>query len=240
MSLFAYTNLKSFNDKLNKKLSLQRDCLREHLSPPPIVLFRLSVIDINNHVIFYTVLFSESYVRNFYNWFTSQICLVHSKIMGTDYGSGYLTLKDINGYVRSSDSRYSYISSLYYAIGVYGNIDRGIVVGSGDAVEVFDDFNLNNLISHGSSSGQLIYEEQLPTLCVWDSESKTFTSTFERRFLNSSPAVVDVKEIGYMSIIHTDSPYSFLLLRDLLPSPVSIPINSLLRVVYEFIAPLPE
>ncbi len=104
------------------------------------------------------------------------------------------------GFVQAADyvgSDQAYNFTIYFGEGV---CPTGICVGSGDTLPVSaSNYRLENLIVHGSSSGQLMYGNTSHVLSSMSSVSQSMTSTFVRRFTNNSGDTVSIKEAGIVA-----------------------------------------
>jgi len=114
----------------------------------------------------------------------------------------------------------------------------GIVVGKGDAPVSPEDYNLDDKIAHGTGSGQLDYgAHTFEDVLVEDKVSKFRVS---RTFSNLSGASITVKEIGIIAWNYWRTRYEafvdvkFLIVRDVLTSPTTIPDGASLNVRYTF------
>ena len=114
----------------------------------------------------------------------------------------------------------------------------GIVVGKGDAPVTAEDYALDDQIAHGTASGQLDYgAHTFEDVVVEDKVSKFRVS---RTFTNLSGASVTVKEIGIIAWNRFQQGGSvqknikFLIVRDVLVSPTTIPDGASLNVRYTF------
>lgn len=108
----------------------------------------------------------------------------------------------------------------------------GIVVGSGTTSPTPDDYNLESKIAHGTGAGQLDYDTHTFTeVSVSGSES-----LFEvaRSFKNLSGGDVTVSEVGIIAQNHRSDigTHYFLVARDVLASPVTVPDGGSLTVKY--------
>jgi hypothetical protein len=112
---------------------------------------------------------------------------------------------------------------------------QGIVVGSGSTPVDPTNYNLASMISHGTGSGQLDYDASAVTTSFGGSSSYV---ELYRSFTNKSGASIVVREVG---IIARDIWWSgstavynvnFLVARDVLPSPVTVPNLGTLTVRY--------
>ena len=114
----------------------------------------------------------------------------------------------------------------------------GIVVGKGDMPVTAEDYALDDKIAHGTASGQLDYgAHTFEDVVVEDKVSKFRVS---RTFTNLSGASVTVKEIGIIAWNRFQQGGSvqknikFLIVRDVLASPTTIPDGASLNVRYTF------
>jgi len=109
-------------------------------------------------------------------------------------------------------------------------------VGGSDAVFSKNDYSLGSKISHGTGSGQLLYGAS-----TFETVTDTDTTSYfriTRVFTNNSGASVTVKEIGIVimhSIVSDSTSYTayFLIVRDVLTSPSSVPDGATLTVRYK-------
>jgi len=116
-----------------------------------------------------------------------------------------------------------------------GDDSYGIVVGTGTTVVTSEDFKLASKIRHGTSTGQLIYGEQSLAYSYGDTVSYVEIS---RVFTNNSGGIVTVRETGLIgrnywkdeNAVRND--VLFLVARDVLSPPVSVPNLHLLTVRY--------
>ncbi|HNW88150.1 MAG TPA: hypothetical protein PKN48_00675 [Bacteroidales bacterium] len=83
--------------------------------------------------------------------------------------------------------------------GTYGTNTTGIVVGKGTAVAQYTDFQMDDTISHGSTTGKLLYGGQEYNVPVVDATGTYYS--LKRAFVNDSAVAVDITEAG---IIGTD------------------------------------
>lgn len=108
----------------------------------------------------------------------------------------------------------------------------GIRVGSSDTAFDKAQYELQTRITHGSGSGQLMYGAS--TVEDYSDEDTTTRFRILRPFTNSSGATITVKEIGIAicNIVTGTSTSRFLICRDVLTSPQSIPNLATLTVTY--------
>jgi len=113
-----------------------------------------------------------------------------------------------------------------------GNDGKGIVIGRSDTAYTLNDYDLGTRITHGTSSGQMVYNDTT----VEDFQTSGGGCLFRvvRTFTNNSGASITVKEIGLICGGYYAPGYetTFLLARDVLSSPVTVPNGSTLTVRY--------
>jgi hypothetical protein len=112
-----------------------------------------------------------------------------------------------------------------------GEIEYGIVVGTGTTPPAIGDFRLQSRISHGSGAGQLQYG----AVTVEDmSKDTTWMFRVVRSFTNASGATVTVYEVGLIVALPRDWSYysSFLLARDVISGGISVPDGATLTLRY--------
>jgi hypothetical protein len=105
----------------------------------------------------------------------------------------------------------------------------GILVGTGNTAVTSDDYHLATMIAHGSGSGQLVHGSmtvQTPTFSGNDSHV-----ILVRSFTNSSGADITVKEVG---MAYFDGTNSFMIVRDVLASPITVPAGLTLTAQYDY------
>jgi len=112
-----------------------------------------------------------------------------------------------------------------------GDDTHGVVVGSGDTPVSIDDYNLASKIPNGTGAGQLSYGP-----VTMDAPMKTdsgYLFRVVRTFTNNSGGDITVKEVGLIAYHkHVDGAVYFLIARDVLASPVTVPNGSTLTVRY--------
>ena len=167
---------------------------------------------------------SKSLLANFMHWFRAKVCNLSDETV-VDTGGATRTIlyggSDFSyafGRIDSSDD----------------NDDDGIMVGSGTVAVSPDDYQLASKIPHGTTTGHLDYgPHTVEAVTVSDNVSSFRIS---RTFTNLSGASISVQELGIAmyafdvdkNVIH------FLILRDVLASPISIPDGATLTVRYTF------
>jgi hypothetical protein len=146
-----------------------------------------------------------------------------------------VTVNDETGTGRNMPTAYSVsFNAAAWAVNApAGSSEYGVKVGSGDTPNSLTTYALSTPISHGSSFGQLAYGAHTIE-SVTNPSGYDLTFRVIRVFTNNSGASVTVKEIG-ISTKRCDqggTPRTFLFVRDVLPSPSSVPDGATLTVRY--------
>jgi len=207
--------------------------------PVPEVFLCLEVRDKSGRVVSHLKQRSHSWVRNAYN-------LMFSQLAGKDgdnnsFGAGYLSYKDTGGSCRYDNAPLligndndSTVDGTMYGYRAPANEDLwGIVIGSGDTAETFEDYACASQIANGTGAGQMSYIESEPHDINYNAGTKTLSNTFVRYFNNNSGGSIDVKEVALVNRNNLKSyQYKVLMSRDVLGATVTIPDTGQLKVTY--------
>jgi hypothetical protein len=146
-----------------------------------------------------------------------------------------VTINDETGTGRAMPSPYN-VAYYYCAFAVNapaGSSEYGVKVGGGDTPNSLLTYALASPISHGTGSGQLAYgAHTIESVINPSGNDLTFRVT--RVFTNNSGASVTVKEIGITAKRYDQggTARTFLFVRDVLPSPSSVPDGATLTIRY--------
>jgi len=226
--------------KVLKNISDINDmCQRMHLPPPPVQFIDALVLDENGKPIEQYTSKSNSYVRNAYN-FLAQNMLPAAVNAGTNtFGAGGLRMKSTSGLNEGPAGQIlgpfngNLSSALLSAFQGDASANYGIIIGTSDAAESFEDHNLQAKIAHGTSAGQMTYMAGNVPSVAYNSGTKKWTSIMSRVFANNSGSEIIVKEVGMVMAGRFDAySYLFLLSRDLLASPVAVQYGQTLTITY--------
>lgn len=222
-------------------------CRVLHLTSPVIASFELSV---DGNPVMRSK--SNSWVRNMINMMAAQGML--GATMDGDvsfFQDGYLNMRTLAGTIWKNDVQ----SNILYAMGLNAGSDRvntwgsgsdwGIVVGSSDSAESFNDYKLAGIIAHGNDAGQLYRNAQNVLSRAWDSGNRKWVLRLQRAFVNNSGGAISVKELGFYtrSVARLHDMYGdidgaqvtegTMLLRDVLPTAQTVNNGQTITVTYQ-------
>ena len=156
----------------------------------------------------------------------------------TTVGGGNVSVVDETGTGRTYPKHDT--ASGFYAcyfnlstLGDAGDVSQGIIVGSSDTPNSLTTYALGSKIAHGTGSGQLVYNVEVIE-DVTNPSGNDLLFRITRTFTNNSGSTVTVKEVGLL-IKKYDAggvARSFLAVRDVLPSPSSIPDGATMTIRY--------
>jgi hypothetical protein len=111
--------------------------------------------------------------------------------------------------------------------------EYGVKVGAGDTPNSLTTYALASPISHGTGAGQLVYGAHTIEPVI-NPSGNDLTFRVTRVFTNNSGATVTVKEIGIATKRYDNSNTArvFLFIRDVLPSPSSVPDGATMTIRY--------
>ena len=161
---------------------------------------------------------SHSFVANFLN-------MVGSFLAGANYGFVDIS-ESKTGFTGGTEPFWDFMNANC------SSSSCGIVIGTGTATPTPNDYKLGNQIANGTGSGQMTYNN---TTFVAPSVSGNTTSmSIERTFQNNSGSSIVVSEVGIqISTINTSGSTDYaLIIHDLLSSPITVPANAVLTIVY--------
>jgi len=136
-------------------------------------------------------------------------------------------------------------SGVSYSVGTNDSMDVndgsndnnfGIQIGTGTIAPSITDTRLSQLITNGTGAGQMQYSAVSVTGPVVNTTNNTGYVTITRTFTNNSGASITVSEVGvvaYSGGFSGQSNQYFLIIHDLLPTPITVPNGSSLSISYE-------
>jgi len=156
---------------------------------------------------------------------------------GVSYAAGNVSVTDETGtartYPRASGAQpYDFLMNIS-TCGDTGDTSQGIIIGTSDTPNTLSTYALGGKIAHGTSSGQLVYNPETVE-DVTNPSGNDLQFRLTRTFTNNSGATITVKEVGLL-VKKQDSggtSRSWLVARDVLPSPVDVPDGATLTIRY--------
>jgi hypothetical protein len=184
---------------------------------------KIKVINEKGKCIYYRRYRSRSFVINFLNGIFANLSGQFITIINTS-GSSY-SAEPIDSIIvadTSNDNNY------------------GIQIGTGTTAPSITDTRLSQLITNGTGAGQMQYGGVNVTGPVTNTSNNTGYITITRTFTNNSGASITVSEVGlvaysggYRTASATQSSQFYLIIHDLLPTPITVPNGSSLSISYE-------
>jgi len=184
---------------------------------------KIKVINENGKCIYYRRYRSRSFVIGFLN------------VLFTNLSGQTITMTNTSGS--------SYTTSTIDAMAVTessNNDNYGIQIGTGTTEPSITDTRLSLLITNGTGAGQMQYGGVSVTSAVTNTTNNTGYITVTRTFTNNSGASITVSEVGLVawsgtktSSSGTETNQFYLILHDLLPTPITVPNGSSLSISYE-------
>lgn len=175
----------------------------------------------------------HSWTRNAWNLFNSWMMDAPANAAAfstgdTSFRRGYLGLRSIGSAINGTTADIlAYRVSGYSGGGLQAALAAvtGVVLGTSTEAFSGEDFCLWGAIASGTAAGQLSYLAQATPVTTFDSASSTYTCTYTRVFNNNSASAITVNEVGLLA-----GTAGYLLSRDVLASPVSVPVGGQLTI----------
>jgi len=189
---------------------------------------------------------SHSFVSNFLSILASSLATYYfQSITSNSYGYYYRTT---NGDYAAYSPNEMVFNRIFDLNDSANDSSYGIVVGTGTATPTPNDYALGNQIVNGTGTGQLVYgahqfnpapqtigsstyvtTTSTPTSGILPVSGNTTSWQIERTFQNQSGASITVSEVGiYIDTINGVA----LIVHDLLSSPITVPNNAVLTIIY--------
>lgn len=179
---------------------------------------------------------SHSWVRNAYNYLFSSMC--GKNCPDAAFEAGKLSMKATSGTIRYGNRGAGIVAQMdFEASGsnASAGVDTyGILVGSGEAAESFEDYFLQTQIANGTGAGQLSHVAAEPQSASYDAPTRVFRDEFKRYFNNNSGGDITVNEVAM--VFHMErvvgTADNLLLSRDKLATGITVPNTGQLKVTY--------
>ncbi len=204
--------------------------------PIPEAFWELEVRDRDGNVIQTLKQRSHSWTRNAYNHLFCEMAA--KNVSDNTFGGGKLSGKNTAGTVKFAAREFCHATmNLDLAdatdgiLTLAGNINKGILVGSGINAESFEDFVLQTPIGEGAGAGQLnVAASELHAITY---VGLVLKDTQIRYFNNNSAGNVSVNEVCIVDGISIAGvKWLFLVSRDKLGATVTVPTTGQLKVTY--------
>jgi hypothetical protein len=221
----------------NKKIATLRGLSAElGLPVMPDLHIGVQVKDPGGQVVLQRTEQGHSWTRNAWVLFNLQMMdspsnAAASTALNGTFRRGFQTLRQTNGTLLASTTAPPVLrSATYGGNGLQAAISAatsGIQVGTSAEPFHGEDFVLFGAIAEGAGAGQLSYQAQPTPTSSWDDGDATFTTTYSRTYNNNSTAAIVVNEVALTSNM---SGTNVLLSRDILASPVNVPVGGQLTI----------
>lgn len=207
---------------------IDEDCKALHVLIPPKAFLEYSITGVDGKPRKKFKSLSKSWVRNAYTQIAQQL----GGLYPTSHGSAVAGPGSL--YFRCTDNTSRGVAFNFWAstndwTGDAGDAYAGIIAGTDNTAEDFDDYILGSKCSHGTSTNQLQYGKH-SAVGIWSTANKKWTATHTRVLTNSSSAPIDVKETGILIGVFT-SP-QLLINRDVLPATETVGVGESISITY--------
>jgi hypothetical protein len=206
---------------------------KEEKETSPLILWEIEVKDKTGKLLKRYITPAKSWLKQFIQILKGEFATRNN----TTTGNANVSVVDESGTARSYPSHtslnaYTDICNLS-TLGDTGDVTQGIIVGTSDTSNTLTTYALAGKITHGTSSGQLLYGAETVE-DVTNPSGNDLQFRITRTFTNNSGATITVKEVGLLvkKIDSGNTSRSFLVARDVLPSPVDVPDGATLTIRY--------
>jgi len=176
---------------------------------------------------------SRTWTRNYWNILFASLCGLPT--VATNFGAGYLSMKQVGGTVSAYTTPQNLTQS---PVGPINNSAYGIIPGRGSTAENFDSYALATPITHGVSATQLSFRASSHS-SAYTSETKLWTATISRLFDNLSGGSIVITESAIYAYFATMG-WSLMNCRDLLASSVTVLDDGVLTIKYTITLTFPN
>lgn len=226
------------SENLRKARALHDEAIRLHLAPPPIVTWGAKIFEPNGEQVEEILAKSNSYTRNALNAIACQATWVArntnaaSGVIGGGFADGKIGGKSVGGTAYSAPVTYHQNTS--GADDTAGETMFTFYAGYSDSAESIDSYILGSEYGDGSGENQLNKGASSKS-SVWDSANRKFVTTFSRQFTNGYGSSQTIREIGLSVSAQcaSASSYLFLMLRDVLASPITLTSGQTVILYYQ-------
>jgi hypothetical protein len=190
------------------------DLSRDLKLPVPLTLLTIEVRSPKGELEFRRHDYSHTWTRNY--WVITACNAMAVSSVATNFGAGYLGIKDTAGAV----------SSISCPMGMNfvettSASTAGIVIGTGTGSESLESYGLGTLIANGTGTGQMAYGSMSAPTPGYTSGSKTWATAFTRVMTNNSDGSITVNETGIVTK-SSNTPANVLICRDKLGTGIAV------------------
>jgi len=206
---------------------------KEKKETSPQILWEIEVKNKTGKLLKHYVTPARSWLKQFIQILKGEFATRHAAI----YAGGNVSVADESGTARSYPKADATSNSYYYmnlsTCGDTGDTSQGIIVGTSDTPNTLTTYALGGKISHGTGSGQLVYGAETVE-DVTNPSGNDLQFRITRTFTNNSGSTITVKEVGLLvkKFDASGASRSWLIARDVLPSPVDVPDGATLTIRY--------
>jgi len=173
---------------------------------------------------FYCKSLLHNFLANLYEHFAN--------FVGADFDLPEAPYTAINSLIDVNGNSLLLSATRFHLHAAAGNVDYGMVVGTGTNAPLPNDFKLQTKILEGVGAGQLNYKLQSGLIGTRVVGNKT-TFVLERLFTNNSGAAINVTEAGIQTTDKNTGTTFFLMMRDTFTA-VNVPNTSNLVIQTTF------
>jgi hypothetical protein len=211
-------------NELEKARQLQKDAVALHLPSPPVLSWKAEVYNLDGIKTVQIESKANSYTRNALNLLAHHLGFAYSPDRIT-FGDAYVSWKNTSGAMLN-----------YQSVGVKADTSNGspsqyfdIVSGMSDTAETIDSYVIEN-----SPLTSLGYATRFTS---FDSTTRKLITYIMKNFRNNTASDVNISEIGItaqMTVVGVAiTGQTFLLVRDVVASPIVVPVGSTLNLSYQ-------
>ncbi|MBA7656438.1 hypothetical protein ES703_64362 [subsurface metagenome] len=182
-------------------------------------VLELTVKDKDGKVTEHRVMRSKSYVKQFL-----QLLYVQMNACGT---TGAVSIRDIANALQDIWAT----KDNFKCDADAGEVNEGIIVGTGTTAPTIDDYKIETIIDHGTDPGELEYSAVV--IAAATSDATTSQVTITRDFANGSGGEIIVNEIALYVWAWSDTPpENIMTIRDVIGGGIAVPDGQTLTVNY--------
>jgi hypothetical protein len=183
-------------------------------------ILELTLKDQNGEIVQRIEKKAESFVQQFLQMLWIQMNQVWENIAN-------INVKDTG----NTDRAICASNSMFASDAASGDVNYGIMVGTGINPVTISDYKLQTPVAHGAGAGQLQYSAMTFGAPASDATTSQFTLT--RNFANASGGTITVTEVGlYVKGYKYNNTYYFMILRDVIGGGIAVPNGQTLTVNY--------